>query len=345
MHHVEIAGTGSFLPRQLLNNMQMYSKISNFDPDKARVSLQKKNIDTAKLSDEEVFNEWVMQVSGIESRHFISAEDNFTPYYEVEEMACRAADSAINEAGIDKNQVESIIFTTFSSKTLIPNPSCTLAHLLGIGKAGGITLNTACSGFIDGFMDAYAKIASGIYNTILVASSEYISKELSFSDPTTSILFGDGAAAVVLKKSDKPGILSLHSRAEYSSEHILLRAGEKIQMGGGPLVQRNAVNAMFDSAMEVCNKIKMQFTDFDFIIPHQANMRIIKELGKKMKVQYEKVVKIIKSVGNTSCASIPITLDLLRKNKIADCVFTPGSKILCTSVGGGYTFGAAAFTA
>ena len=343
MFGVKIKGTGSFLPKKKINNFELYKKINNFDIDRAKESLSKKNINEDNSTENEIFDHWVQMVSGIESRHVVSDQDSFRDHYEVEGMAYQASLNAIASSGIDKNEIESIILTSFTPTTLIPNSACTLTDLLGLTNCSGITLNTACSGFLDGLMDAYAKIAAGLYKTVLVVSSEYISKEISLDDPTTAILFSDGAGACILKRSEENHMLGFFSKANYSDQHLNMYNGNKLKMGGGPLVQRNAVNAMYESALQISQKTGLGFNDFDYIIPHQANLRIMRELARKMELTDHKMIETVQSVGNTSCATIPISLDLLCRGKLNGFRYKDKSKILCTSVGGGYTYAACAF--
>jgi 3-oxoacyl-[acyl-carrier-protein] synthase-3 len=343
MYDVKVMGVGSYLPSKVVTNQELYPIIRNFDLDKTKDSFIKNNVDISKMNDGDVFDAWVQKVCGIKTRHWVSGIDDFSDYLELEDMAARASELAIADAGIDREEIDAIVFTTMTSLTIIPSSACTLSHFLKLENCAGITTNNACSGFLDGFLDAYAKIRAGIYKTVLVASSEYLSKDLDLTDPTTAILFADGAAAVIMQRSSTPDVLGCYSMIKYSDQHILMHAGEKIQMGGGPLVQRNAVNAMHQAATEVCSQAKMNFNDFDFIVPHQANLRIINELERKMELSESKMVKSIRDIGNTSCATVPITVDMLVKNKLPDYKYKKGAKILCTSVGGGYTFAAGAF--
>ncbi len=335
--NVAIAGTGSFLPKKAIPNAELYSRVRNVDIARIREFCKKRDIPYESMSEAELFDLWVERVTGIVSRRHITADDALPEYAEVETMAAHAAREAIKDAVIGTDAIDYVIAATFTARTLIPNPACTLTNLLSIPKAGGITINTACSGFLDALIDAYAKIRAGIYRTVLVVSSEFISNILDFDDPTTAILFGDGAGACILTRSEKPGIDGVFSQARYSAEHITMRSGSRIIMGGGPLVQRNAVNAMFDAATAAAARSDRTLNDYDFIIPHQANGRIMSELAKKMAIPETKMPSVINTLGNMSCASIPVTLDRLRKGNLEGYSYKPGARILLTAVAGGYS--------
>jgi len=349
MRHARILGTGIFLPEKEIKNTELFGNIRNFDSIKARESLQKRMVSADELSDEQVFDQWVKQVSGISGRRFfteidITGNSLHTSGSEVETMGALAARAALSDAGLSADAVDAVIFATITASTIIPNPGCTVAHYLNIPNAATLTVNTACSGFVDILGDAYAKIASGIHNTILLITSEKFSHKVDMGDPTTAILFGDGAAACVVGQSTEPGIQGYWSGSRIS-DYIVMRENSFLKMGGGPLVQKNAVNAMYDAACRTLEITKTNFEDYDYVIPHQANVRILQQLAHKMKIPEEKMLMTIDITANISCATIPSALDMLRKNRLPQYPYTKGQKILSTALGGGYTYAACAYTA
>lgn len=337
MIYSKILGTGSYLPEDVVTNEKLLGKISNFDSEKARASLTKGGTDASKFTISDVFKTWVKGVSGITRRHFskISAE----------EMAAIAAREAITAAGVPTGSIEYIIFASFTPHFEIPNPACSLAGALGI-NAGGIQSNTACCGFVDALITADAYIKSGKYRTVLVVAAEALTRKVNYDDPTTAILFGDGAGAAILQASAEPGIIDTFQKSNYDPTNITLEDGGTIKMGGGPLVLKRAVNAMKEAALSVLGKVAQSKgvtadalirTDVDFIIPHQANERIIDSLVDNLALPKEKFCKTISDIGNVSGASGAITLDRLIRGGLAGQTVTRGSRLLFTSVGGGYT--------
>ncbi len=330
-----IAGTGSYIPSQKIDNKELTLKINNFDLDRARASLVKQKIDVEKLDPVDVFDKWIQQVAGIRHRFYVSEEkEGVAP---VEFMAREAALAALKSADVQAQDLDFVIASSFTPTFLIPNLAVSVAGAIGAVSAGGFTLNTACSGFLDGLIDAYYRIISGDYETILVVAAEALSNKIDFADPKTVILFGDGAAAAVLRKDDK-GILSCFTQASYSMDHIVLKEGGFIQMGGGPHVQKKAVNAMAKAAREAIKKSPYELEDIDHIIPHQANHRITVALAKRLGVSLDKVCSTIDKYGNTSGASVAIALDKAVKGEVDNCLIKKGDKLLLVSVGGGYTY-------
>jgi 3-oxoacyl-[acyl-carrier-protein] synthase III len=337
---IRILGTGSFLPPRAVSNRDLYPMIKGWDAEKASASLTKKGVNIAGLDNAGIFDQWVQQVCGIQSRYMADDDLRESEFGATESMAAEAGRNAITDAGVTPEDIDTVILTSFTPHMLIPNASVILSHLLGVTNSGGFILNTACSGFLDGVIAAYCKIKAGLSKTALVASSECITREIDYNDPTTAILFGDGAAAAVI--SDDPdtdgGILAVYSAQEYSAEHIRMKNGGIIEMGGGPAVQRRAVNAMYTALDEAVKNCKLSMTDLDVVIPHQANLRIIRGLQKKIGCDDDQVAVSIANIGNISCATIPITLDMVRHGKLP--VRYQEGKTLAgiTSVGGGDTY-------
>jgi len=340
MRTARIIGTGSYLPREIVTNKELSYKIRNFRADDAEKMLLRKGYNVEMMSDRELFDAWVQQVTGIKKRHFYTEDFDKRKGFigSVENMGAEAAKEALNSAGISAKNLDYIIFSTFTQDLDIPNPACSLSHLIGAESIGGIPINTACSGFIDGLIDAYCRICSGFYKTILVVASERLSKVTNYDDPKTAVLFADGAGAVVLQKSET-GILGFYSELDYSQEHIKLKSinYKKIEMGGGPNVLKRAVEAMEKAGLKALERANLKLEDIDYIIPHQANQRITKSLANKLKIPKSKIIETINNFGNTSGASVAIALDKVIKGEVEGIKIKRGNKILLTSVGGGYT--------
>ena len=200
-----ISGMGYFLPKKTVTNQDLYEKITSFDTQKAKYSLLKKGAISEEASEKEIFDLWVQQVSGIKKRHFISSEESKEASLMNEYMAFKASEEAIKDADIDPKKIDHIIYCSFSSEMVIPAPVCSLQNFLGLmdQKISGVTLNTACSGFVDGLIDAVIKVSSGFYNHVLVVASEYMSNKINFDDPLTCILFGDSSWGVCGKPRQK----------------------------------------------------------------------------------------------------------------------------------------------
>lgn len=337
MRTARIIGTGSYLGKRIVTNRELESRIKGFDLDEAKETLSKRGVDVANLSSKDIFDMWAKQVTGIEKRHFYDNDFNNNENYigDTENMGFEAAKLAIKSANISVKELDYIIFSTFTPEDIIPNPSCSLAGLLNT-NIGAIPINTACSGFIDGLIDAYCRIKSGHYNTILVVAAETLTKKTNYNDPKTSVLFADGAGAVILQAAEK-GIISFHTETDYSATHIRLKDGGLIEMGGGPDVLKKAVNAMKKMALKSLEKSPYNMEDIKYVIPHQANARIIKKLAKSLNLPEGKLCETIEELGNTSGASVAITLDKLIKGKIKGYKVKEGNKLMLTSVGGGYT--------
>jgi len=340
MKTARIIGTGSYLPKKCITNKELSSKVNNFKVDKAEYMLSQRGYDVKNMSNRELFDVWIKQVTGINKRHFYNKDFNKKENFigDTENMGAEAAKRALDSAGIKARDLDYIIMASFTPSLEIPNPACSLAYLIGVRGIGAIPINTACSGFIDGLIDAYCRIKSGHYKTILVTASETLTKRTNFNDPKTAVLFGDGAGAAVLQKSNR-GILSFYSESDYSQEHIKLDSErkEKIQMGGGPKVLKRAVEAMEKAGLKALERANLSLKDIDYIIPHQANYRITKSLINRLKVPKEKVIETISNLGNTSGVSVAIALDKAIKGEIKNRKIERGNKLLLTAVGGGYT--------
>ncbi|MBI2129925.1 beta-ketoacyl-ACP synthase 3 [Candidatus Woesearchaeota archaeon] len=356
MENISIAGTGSYLPERVVDNKELEKLVRNYDYEKSGD-----------------FCKWAKNLTGVEKRHYagdvrrmpfwLKINDlvisHFTnkkrlswleianlfkdKYYisnkeTTEEMAANAAKNALEAANMNASDIDLIILNTFTPHSKIPNPALEVGNLIGNGKAIAFPINTACSGFIYGLWNAYNAIKSGASNNVLVVSSETLSKVSDFDDPKTAVLWGDGAGAAVLKKSINGVLYMPYIGSEYS-DHIKLnesKEDELVHMPGGPLIMRRAVNAMINAAKIVLEKNNLKKEDINWLIPHQANYRIIEDVAKELGM-FEKMLVTIRDEGNISGGSIPRTLDKhAREGKIKR-----GDMILMTAIGGGYSFGAA----
>ena len=334
-----IVGTGSYLPKQQVSNEQIQKMVRNFDPERAGMP----------------FTQWVEKVTGIKTRCFVEEED-------AEMMAAQASLQALEAAGMGAGNIDFIIASSFTQTRDIPNFACSLGHMIGADKVGGFPLNTACAGFIYGLSLAYALIKSEIYTNILVVSSEALSRVVDYGDPSTAVLFADGAGAAVLQPCEEGGICSPPYLTSDFSDHIYLknsdalnpqerieRQGKEflprsmINMPGGPHVLKRAVNGMAEALLKAIEQSPYELEDLDVIIPHQANLRITDGLIIKLGVPEKKVSRIIHSIGNTSGASVAISLDLAVRGKADDVKINPGDIVGLTAIAGGYSAGAIIF--
>jgi len=321
LRSVGILGTGSYLPE---------NKVTNFDMEKI--------VDTS--------DEWIRTRTGIGARHF-AADGEATS-----DMAAKAAEKALEAAGITAEEIDLIIVGTCTPDMLLPATACLVQAKLGVSGCAAFDLETACSSFVYGMEIARNFIATGTYNKVLVIGAEKLSSILDFEDRTTCVLFGDGAGAAVLGPvEDGKGILSSELGANGSKGMVL-----KVDAGGsrmpateetvaeklhylsmdGSEVFKFAVRIMGSSSMNVIEKAGLSLEDIDFLVPHQANMRIISSAAKKLKLPMERVQVNLDAYGNMSAASIPVALDeALRSGKIKE-----GDKTVLVGFGGGLTWGA-----
>lgn len=335
----KIVGTGSYLPKRKVSNEQIEMMVQNFDSQRAGMP----------------FTQWVEQLTGIKTRYFVEDEDTET-------MAVYASRRAIEAAGMDAGDLDFIIVSSFTPTNDMPNLACSLGHLIGAEKLGGFPLNTACAGFVYALSMGYALIKSEIYKNVLVVSSETLSRVTDYGDPTTAVLFADGAGAVILQASEKAGICSppylgsnftnhfeLKNSNTVKSQDLIDVQGRKfaphgtIHMPGGPQVLRRAVSGMANALLKALESSPYKLEDLDVIIPHQANRRITHSLIERLGVTKGKVCRIIGMIGNTSGASVAISLDMAVRGEAGDVQIKPGDKVGLTAIGGGYSVGAIVF--
>ena len=317
--HSRITGTGSFLPPYRLTN------------DALAAQLAQDGIETS--------DEWIVARTGIKARHFAAAGVMCS------DLAVQAARRALEAADCDAASIDLIIVATSTPDRVFPSTACIVQHKLGIHGCPAFDVQAVCSGFVYALTLADSLIRTGAARKALVIGAEIFSRILDFKDRGTCVLFGDGAGAVVLEASDTPGILAteLHADGRHvgilcvpghvSGGHIL---GDPLLKMDGPAVFKLAVNVLFDVAHSVLDKAGLSDADVDWLIPHQANIRILQSTAKRLKLSLEKLIVTVDQHGNTSAASIPLALDeSVRAGKIRR-----GDTVLLEGVGGGFTWGA-----
>jgi len=318
MIYSRITGTGSYLPEKVLTNKDLEEMVDTTD-------------------------EWIFERTGIRERHVVEMES-------ASDMAEHAARRALEMAGKKPEDVDLIIVGTSTPDLVFPSTACLLQNNLGIRNGGAaFDVKAACSGFVFALSVADKFVRSGTSKCALVVGSEAMSKILDWTDRGTCILFGDGAGAVVLEASDEAGILSTHIHADGAYEHLLsvnagisrnlemLRAeGALLQMRGNE-VFRVAVNTLGRIVDETLEANGMTKADVNWLVPHQANIRIIQATAKKLDMSMDNVVVTVDKHGNTSAASVPLALD----TAVRDGRIKRGDVILLEAFGGGFTWGSA----
>jgi 3-oxoacyl-[acyl-carrier-protein] synthase III len=314
-----IAGTGSYLPPNKLTNAQLAA------------DLAEKGVETS--------DEWIVARTGIRARHFAA------PDVASSDLAVEAARQALAAADVRADEIDLIIVATSTPDMVFPSVACIVQHKLGMAGCAAFDVQAVCSGFVYALTVADAMIKTGAASKALVIGAEVFSRILDFSDRTTCVLFGDGAGAVVLEASDTPGILAsdLHADGKYvgilcvpghvSGGSVL---GDPLLKMDGQAVFKLAVGVLESSARAVLAKTEMTQNDIDWLIPHQANIRIMHSTAKKLNLPLERLVVTVDLHGNTSAASIPLALDVaVRSGKIKR-----GDTLMLEGVGGGFTWGA-----
>lgn len=316
MFNAKITGTGSYLPEKIVTNKDFESILDTTD-------------------------EWIYARTGIRQRHVI-AEDETTS-----SMAELASKKALQAAGIDASEIDLIIVGTSSPDRVFPSTACILQNKLQTGDCAAFDVQAACSGFIYALGIANQFIRSGGAKKALVIGSEANSRILDYTDRSTCVIFGDGAGAVVVEASEQEGILSTHLHSDGQYKDLLYInnpiTGQKqdgdeshLTMNGNDVykVAVKTLSRIVDETLEANNMIK---ADIDWLIPHQANIRIISSIAKKLSMPMEKVVLTIKEQGNTSAASVPLALD----KAVRDGRIKSGDTVLMEAFGGGFVWGSA----
>ncbi len=314
-----IAGTGSYLPEKCLTNDDLA-----------------KFVDTS--------DEWIAARTGIRQRH-VAAEGETTG-----DLGYHAAVRALEAAGVDARDLDLIVLGTTTPDLIFPSTACLIQHRLGADGCPAFDVNAACSGFVYALTVADKFIRSGAAKTALVIGAETLTRMVDWSDRTTCVLFGDGAGAVVLKADADTGILSTHMHADGGKKELLWNpvgvsvgfkpdqpnAGVRINMSGND-VFKHAVKALDAVVEETLEANGLDRHDIDWLIPHQANLRIIEATAKRLDMPMERVVVTVDKHGNTSSGSVPLALDAaVRSGKVQR-----GQLVLLEAFGGGFTWGSA----
>jgi 3-oxoacyl-[acyl-carrier-protein] synthase-3 len=320
MPRARIIGTGAYVPERVLTNADLETLVDTSD-------------------------EWIVTRTGISERHIASDEQATS------DLSYHASRAALEAANLDVADLDLILVATATPDMVFPSTACVLQDRLGARRAGALDISAACSGFIYGLSMANGLIRSGAARTVLLLGAETLTKVVNWQDRNTCVLFGDGAGAVVLRADDgERGVLSVHLYADGSKAPLLILPGggsrhplsqavldaglNKIQMNNGNEVFKLAVRAMEDAALTALKQNGYEIGEVDFIISHQANLRIISALGQRLGLSSDKVVVNVDKVGNTSAASIPLALD----EAVRDGRIQPGHLVLLCAFGGGLTW-------
>ncbi len=314
-----ITGTGSYLPPRRLSN-----------DDLAR-ELAERGVETS--------DQWIVERTGIRARHFAA------PDVASSDLGLEAARRALEAAGRTAEDVDLIIVATSTPDMVFPSTAAILQHKLGIAGCAAFDVQAVCSGFIYALTVADALIKTGTARCALVIGAEVFSRILDFDDRTTCVLFGDGAGAVVLEASERPGILASDLHADGRHVGILCVPGQVAggEVVGTPLLRMDgqavfklAVRVLEEAARATLAKAGKTPEDIDWLIPHQANLRIMQGTARKLRLPLEKLVVTVHDHGNTSAASIPLALDVAVRGGQGK----PGDTVMLEGVGGGFTWGA-----
>ena len=317
--YTRITGTGSYLPPNRLTNQALAAQLAE------------QGVETS--------DQWIVERTGIRARHF--AADGVV----VSDLAAAAARHALEAAGCSAAEIDLIIVATSTPDMVFPSAACIVQHKLGVQGCAAFDVQAVCSGFVYALTVADSMIRTGAARKALVIGAEVFSRILDFTDRTTCVLFGDGAGAVVLEASDTPGILASELHADGRHVGILCVPGTVSggKVLGDPLLKMDgqavfklAVGVLEDVARSVLAKAGKTEADIDWLVPHQANIRIMQSTAKRLKLSMDKVVVTVDQHGNTSAASIPLALDVaVRSGKVRR-----GDTVMLEGVGGGFTWGA-----
>jgi 3-oxoacyl-[acyl-carrier-protein] synthase-3 len=313
-----ISGTGSFLPPRKLSNADLVAELA--------------------VQGIESSNDWIVERTGIRARHFVDAGVGSS------DLGLEAAQRAIQAAGCQPSDIDLIIVATSTPDMVFPSTAALLQSKLGIVGCPVFDVQAVCSGFMYALTVADAMIKTGTAKRALVIGAEVFSRILDFKDRTTCVLFGDGAGAVVLEASSTPGILATDIHADGKYSDILCVPGH-VSGGGilgdpvlkmdGQAVFKLAVGVLEETALASLSKAGLKASDIDWLIPHQANIRIMQSTARKLKMSMDKVIVTVDQHGNTSAASIPLALD----HGVRSGQITKGQTLMLEGVGGGFTWG------
>ncbi len=321
MKYARIVGTGSYLPEKVLTNHDLEKMVETSD-------------------------QWIQDRTGIKKRHI--AGDGETTC----DLAEKAARNAIDSAGIDVSEIDLIIVATTTADQVFPSTACLLQDRLGIHGCPAFDVQAVCTGFIYAISVAEKFMRAGGIRNALVVGAETFSRIIDWTDRDTCVLFGDGAGAVVLQPSDEAGIMSTHLHADGQYKDLLsvpagisngydqLQEGKAYAQMKGNEVFKIAVNTLGRIADETLNTNNIDKSDLDWLVPHQANIRIINATAKKLKMSMDQVVVTVGEHGNTSAASVPLALDVA----VRDGRIKRGETVLMEAFGGGFTWGSVLLT-
>src|SRR5687768_3762178 len=314
MIYSRVAGTGSYLPPRVMTNAEFAARLDTTDA-------------------------WIRERTGIVQRHIADKSQASS------DLALQASKNALQAAGIAADQIDLIVVATSTPDYVFPSTACLLQDKLGVRGCPAFDVQAVCSGFVYGLATADSLVKNGMAKRALVVGAEVFSRILDWNDRGTCVLFGDGAGAVVLCASEKPGIHASVLHADGSQVDLLSVPGNVCggAIVGSPFLQMNgqgvfkfAVRVLDEAARETVAAAGMQMSDVDWLIPHQANVRILEATARRLGLPPEKLVVTVDHHGNTSAASIPLALDeFVRAGKIR-----PGQRVLMEGVGGGFTWGA-----
>lgn len=320
MLHARITGIASYLPDGILDN-EMLSKM----------------VDTN--------DEWITTRVGIKSRHILREKEAGSSF-----LGAKAVERLLESTGTDPDEIDLIICPTSNPDYRFPSTASVIAYKTGLKNCYGYDIQAACAGFIVGLQDAAAYIRAGYNKKVIVVCAEMMSSMVNYSDRTTCTLFGDGAAAVLVEPTEKEvGVMDTVLHVDgIGRDHLVMRAGgsflptthETVDAGDnflfqdGKFVYKHAVMDMYTSTMEIARRNNLTMDDVDWLVPHQANLRIIEAVSSRAGINPDKVLVNIEHTGNTSAASIPICLDEYKSR------LKPGDKIILTAFGAGFTWGA-----
>ena len=313
MIYSKIIGTGGYLPEKILNNRDLEKMFETTD-------------------------EWITTRTGIKERHIVSAHQYTS------DLAVEASKKAIEVSGINPNKIDLIIVATTTPDKIFPSTACIVQTKLGLSLCPAFDIQAVCSGFVYALSVADNFIKTGSAKCVLVIGADTMSRITDYSDRSNAILWGDGGGAVLLEASDQPGILSTHIHADGAYEKLLQvpsgvshqKGKATIEMQGNQVfkIAVNTLDSIVDETLEI-NEIEK--SDIDWLVPHQANIRILEATAKKLNMSMDRVIVTIDRHGNTSAASIPLALDTaIREDKIKR-----GETLLMEAFGGGFTWGSA----
>jgi 3-oxoacyl-[acyl-carrier-protein] synthase III len=314
MIYSRVTGTGSYLPQKVLTNRDLETLVDTSD-------------------------EWIYTRTGIRQRHIAADHEKAS------DLALIASRRAMESAAVGPDDIDLIIVATTTADMVFPSTACLLQAKLGVNKCAAFDMQAVCSGFVYGLSAADNFMKSGQYRNVLVVGSEVYSRILDWNDRGTCVLFGDGAGAVVLSRSEEPGVLASRLHADGRHANILSVPGsvDRGQISGRPLLQMEG-NAVFKLAVKVLGEVAEETlalagvskAEVDWLIPHQANIRIIQATAKKLGMSMERVITTVERHANTSAASVPLALD----EAVRDGRIRSGHHVLLEGVGGGFTWGA-----